>query len=163
VELRDGDRERYGGAGVLRAVANVNGEIGAAVLGKDWDQATLDNFLCQLDGATNKARLGANAILAVSLAFARAASVEGGQELYEYLGGWNGDAKLHYSKHFTQSVHNGQIVFVFTQVKTGSVQNLYLCGSLILTNSFSTPSPRITRHIIVCSVPSLPISCMPLW
>ncbi len=88
VELRDGDPARYGGKGVLRAVANVNGEIASAVGGRDaTDQAGLDQFLVELDGTPNKARLGANAVLAVSLACARAAAAAGGQALYRYLGG----------------------------------------------------------------------------
>ncbi|HEX9738443.1 MAG TPA: phosphopyruvate hydratase, partial [Candidatus Limnocylindria bacterium] len=88
VELRDGDPARYGGKGVLRAVANVNGEIASAVGGRDaTDQAGLDQLLVELDGTPNKARLGANAVLAVSLACARAAAAAGRQPLYRYLGG----------------------------------------------------------------------------
>jgi enolase len=88
IELRDGDPARYGGKGVLRAVANVNGEIGSAVGGRDaTDQAGLDELLVELDGTPNKARLGANAVLAVSLACARAAAAAGGLPLYRYLGG----------------------------------------------------------------------------
>ena len=88
VELRDGDPARYGGKGVLRAVGNVNREIAAAVGGRDaTDQAGLDQFLVKLDGTPNKARLGANAVLGVSLACARAAAAAGGQPLYRYLGG----------------------------------------------------------------------------
>jgi enolase len=88
VELRDGDPARYGGKGVLRAVANVNGEIGSAVGGRDaTDQAGLDQLLVELDGTPNKARLGANAVLAVSLGCARAAAAATGRPLYRYLGG----------------------------------------------------------------------------
>jgi len=88
VELRDGDPARYGGKGVLRAVANVNGEIASAVGGRDaTDQAGVDRLLVELDGTPNKARLGANAVLAVSLACARAAAAAYGQPLYRYLGG----------------------------------------------------------------------------
>jgi len=88
VELRDGDPARYGGKGVLRAVANVNGEIATAVGGREaTDQAGLDQFLVELDGTPNKARLGANAVLGVSLACARAAAAAVGQPLYRYLGG----------------------------------------------------------------------------
>jgi len=88
VELRDGDPARYGGKGVLRAVANVNGEIASAVGERDaTDQARLDQFLVELDGTPNKARLGANAVLGVSLACARAAAGSTGQPLYRYLGG----------------------------------------------------------------------------
>jgi enolase len=88
VELRDGDPARYGGKGVLRAVANVNGEIASAVGGQEaTDQAGLDQLLVELDGTPNKARLGANAVLGVSLACARAAAAAVGQPLYRYLGG----------------------------------------------------------------------------
>ncbi|MGH8972883.1 MAG: phosphopyruvate hydratase [Acidimicrobiia bacterium] len=86
-ELRDGD-ERYGGKGVGRAVSNVNGEIRAAVIGHDaFDQRELDAMLVELDGTANKARLGANAILGVSLAVAKAAADEVDLALYRYLGG----------------------------------------------------------------------------
>jgi enolase len=86
VELRDGEPSRYLGKGVRRAVANVNGEIRDAALGMDAaDQVSLDERLIELDGTTNKARLGANAILAVSLATAKAAAAERGIELFEYL------------------------------------------------------------------------------
>jgi enolase len=88
VELRDGDPSRFGGKGVLRAVANVRGEIAQAVTGRDAaDQAGLDEALIGLDGTPNKGRLGANALLGVSLAVARAAAESAGQPLYRYLGG----------------------------------------------------------------------------
>ncbi|MEX0625583.1 MAG: phosphopyruvate hydratase [Chloroflexota bacterium] len=88
VELRDGDRSRYGGKGVLDAVANVNGEIAEAVHGFDaFDQPGLDRLLIVLDGTPNKARLGANALLGVSLAAAHAGAAAEGQPLYRYLGG----------------------------------------------------------------------------
>ena len=85
VELRDGEKSRYGGKGVRRAVANVVGEIQKAVLGMETDQAALDAKLVALDGTPNKARLGANAILGVSIAVARAAASERGIPLYHYL------------------------------------------------------------------------------
>ncbi|HEY5789296.1 MAG TPA: phosphopyruvate hydratase [Gammaproteobacteria bacterium] len=88
VELRDGDETRYLGKGVRRAVANVNGEIRAALRGQGFaDQAALDARLIALDGSDNKGRLGANAILAVSLAAARAQAAERGIGLYRHLGG----------------------------------------------------------------------------
>ena len=94
VELRDGDRGRYMAKGVLRAVEHVNGEIAARVKGIDaLDQPGLDRALCELDGTDNKGRLGANAILGVSLATARAASAAQGLPLYRYLGG-DGAVKL---------------------------------------------------------------------
>jgi enolase len=87
-ELRDGDKSRYGGKGVERAVANVNGEIAEAVTGHDaTDQQGLDRALVALDGTSGKSRLGANAILGVSLAAAHAAAAEEGLALYRYLGG----------------------------------------------------------------------------
>jgi enolase len=87
VELRDGGPE-YDGVGVLTAVANANGELSGAVVGRDaFDQAGLDNAMIELDGTPNKARLGANAILGISLAVARAASAEAGVPLWRHLGG----------------------------------------------------------------------------
>ena len=88
VELRDGDKARYLGKGVLKAVENVNGEIQKALKGKDAaQQAEIDGFMIVLDGTPNKSRLGANAILGVSLACARAVSSSRGIPLYQYLGG----------------------------------------------------------------------------
>jgi enolase len=87
VELRDGG-DAYGGKGVTKAVANVDGEIAAAVIGRDAaDQAGLDRTLIELDGTPNKGRLGANAILGVSLAAAKASAAEAGVSLFGYLGG----------------------------------------------------------------------------
>ena len=88
VELRDGDHARFLGKGVLKAVENVNGEIADALA--DWDAADqrgLDQKMIELDGTVNKGRLGANAILAVSMAAARATAAEYGLPLYRYLGG----------------------------------------------------------------------------
>jgi len=88
VELRDGDKKRYLGKGVLKAVGNANGEIRSALLGRDArDQAGLDRRLIELDGTDTKSRLGANATLAVSLATAHAAARASGQGLYRLLGG----------------------------------------------------------------------------
>jgi len=88
VELRDGDKARYQGKGVLRAVENVNGEIKSSLLGKQaTDQRNIDNTLIKLDGTENKARLGANATLAVSMAVAHAAAIDAALPLYRYLGG----------------------------------------------------------------------------
>ncbi len=87
VELRDGDKKRYGGKGVLRAVEHVNGVLRGALLGEDpRAQAAIDRRMIELDGTENKARLGANAILGVSLATARAAAADARQPLYRYLG-----------------------------------------------------------------------------
>jgi len=88
VELRDGDAERYSGKGVLKAVENVNGEIAEALANMDAsDQRALDQKMIELDGTGNKGRLGANALLAVSMAAARAAGNSFGLPLYRYLGG----------------------------------------------------------------------------
>ena len=88
IELRDGDKKRYLGKGVLKAVEHINTEIAEAVLGLDAsEQAFLDKTLIDLDGTDNKGRLGANAMLAVSMAVARAAAEEAGLPLYRYFGG----------------------------------------------------------------------------
>ena len=90
VELRDGDKSRYLGKGVLTAVNNVNTEIKEAILGMDAiDQVAIDRTMIELDGTPNKGRLGANAILGVSLAVAKAAAEALGMPLYKYLGGVN--------------------------------------------------------------------------
>lgn len=90
VELRDGDKNRYLGKGVLNAVANVNEKIAGSVIDMDaLNQVELDNVLVELDGTPNKSKLGANAILAVSLACARAAAETLGLPLYRYIGGTN--------------------------------------------------------------------------
>jgi enolase len=88
VELRDGDKSRYMGKGVLNAVDAVNGEIAETLIGADaMEQVEIDGIMCELDGTPNKARLGANAILGVSLAVAKAAAEFSGQPLYRYVGG----------------------------------------------------------------------------
>ena len=89
-ELRDGDKARYGGKGVQKAVDNVNGEIAEALLGMNvLDQTAIDKMLIELDGTPNKTRLGANAILGVSLACAKAGALVTGNSLYNYIGGVN--------------------------------------------------------------------------
>jgi enolase len=91
IELRDGDKSRYLGKGVLKAVGHINTEISEAILGLDAsEQAFLDKTLIDLDGTENKSRLGANAMLAVSMAVARAAAEEAGLPLYRYFGGMGG-------------------------------------------------------------------------
>ena len=88
VELRDGDKSRYGGKGVLNAVASVNGELAEELLGIDaTEQVAIDSLMIEADGTPNKSRLGANAILGVSLAVAKAAADYSGQPLYRYVGG----------------------------------------------------------------------------
>ena len=88
LEMRDGDKSRYLGKGVLQAVDNVNGEIAQALIGLDAaEQAYIDQVMLDLDGTDNKGRLGANAMLAVSMAVARAAAEDAGLPLYRYIGG----------------------------------------------------------------------------
>jgi len=90
VELRDGDKNRYLGKGVTKAIDNVNQAIGEALIGYSiFDQVGIDQAMIALDGTDNKAKLGANAILGVSLAVAKAAAYEVGQPLYRYIGGVN--------------------------------------------------------------------------
>src|SRR5712672_1763945 len=91
IELRDGDAKRYGGKGVLKAVAFVNTEISEAIAGLDAsEQSFIDKTLIDLDGTENKSRLGANALLAVSMAVAKSAAEETGLPLYRYFGGSGG-------------------------------------------------------------------------
>jgi len=88
VELRDGDKKRYGGKGVLKAVANINEIIAPALIGKNpRQQAEIDRLMIEMDGTPNKAKLGANAILGVSMAVARAAAASAALPLYAYMGG----------------------------------------------------------------------------
>jgi enolase len=101
LELRDGDKGRYGGKGVRNAVSHVNGAIASAVTGKEQTQASLDRAMLDLDGTANKASLGANAVLAVSMAFAKAMAAQEGIPLYRHFGflsraisGSGGDANL---------------------------------------------------------------------
>ena len=93
IELRDGDKSRYLGKGVLNAVENINTEISESIMGLEaTEQAFLDRTLIELDGTENKSRLGANATLAVSMAVAKAAAEETGLPLYRYFGGSGGMA-----------------------------------------------------------------------
>lgn len=85
IELRDGDKKRYGGKGVKKAVENVNEIIFKKVKGKVWSQKTLDQTMIELDGTENKAKLGANAILGVSIAFAKAKAISEGKPLWKYF------------------------------------------------------------------------------
>ncbi|HHL42028.1 MAG TPA: phosphopyruvate hydratase, partial [Hellea balneolensis] len=88
VELRDGDKKRYSGKGVRKAVLNVNSEINDALYGLDGaNQVAIDTLLCELDGTPNKGKLGANAILGVSLALAKAVADSQATPLYRYVGG----------------------------------------------------------------------------
>jgi len=85
VELRDGDMSRYKGTGVLKAVGNVNTELAEALVGQEWDQEKLDRKMIELDGTGNKGRLGANALLGISLAFAHATAKSWNKPLYQYF------------------------------------------------------------------------------
>jgi enolase len=88
IELRDGDKSRYQGKGVLKAVSNINNELASCVTGMDCnDQAGIDQVMIDLDGTDNKSKLGANALLAVSLANAQAAAITSDKPLYQFLGG----------------------------------------------------------------------------
>ena len=90
VELRDGDKDRFMGKGVLNACKNIEEKITEALIGEDvFDQVLIDKTMLEIDGTENKAKLGANAILGVSMAIAKAAAMESGQPLYRYLGGVN--------------------------------------------------------------------------
>lgn len=105
VELRDGDKNRYLGKGVGKAVQNANTEIAQALNGKDaLDQKAVDNLMIKLDGTPNKARLGANAILAVSMAVCRAAAISQGTPLFRYIGG------LHKNENFLLPVPMANII-----------------------------------------------------
>src|SRR5262252_4623402 len=91
LELRDGDKSRYNGRGVLKAIEHINTEISEAIMGLDAsEQSFIDRTLIDLDGTENKSRLGANALLAVSMAVAKAAAEESGLPLYRYFGGSGG-------------------------------------------------------------------------
>jgi enolase len=94
LELRDGDTNRYGGKGVRKAVAHVNGEIAKAVAGRELDQRQLDETMIALDGTPTKSRLGANAMLGVSMAAARAAAAAAGVPLYRYIGRLYGNSEF---------------------------------------------------------------------
>jgi enolase len=94
LELRDGDKKRYLGKGVTKAVANVNGEIAKAIVGGEFDQRSLDRKMIDLDGTATKSRLGANAILGVSMAAAHAAAAEAGKPLYAHLAEGSGERLL---------------------------------------------------------------------
>lgn len=94
VELRDNDPKRYKGKGVLQAIKNIQTKIKEAVINKEFNQESLDKLLIELDGTENKSQLGANAILGVSLAFARACAVSEKQELYQYLQNLSGETEL---------------------------------------------------------------------
>jgi enolase len=134
-ELRDGDPKRFGGKGVLKAVESVNGELFDALSGMDADnQNALDELMIELDGTPNKARLGANAILGVSLAMAKAAALDAGLPLYRYVGG--ASARL-LPTPMMNIVNGGEHAdnpidfqeFMIMPVTAGSVSEAIRCGS----------------------------------
>jgi enolase len=108
VELRDNDPKRYKGKGVLQAVNNVQAIIGGAVLNKGFNQESLDKLLIELDGTENKSQLGANAILGVSMAFARAYAFSEKQELYQYLQNLSGEIKLRLPQPMFNIINGGK-------------------------------------------------------
>lgn len=108
LELRDGDKGRYRGLGVLKAVENINGEISKEISGKEYNQESLDKFLIELDGTPNKSRLGANAILGVSMAFAKISAMEEGIPLYKYLGGLAGNTNYTFPYPSLNIINGGQ-------------------------------------------------------
>lgn len=105
-ELRDGDKKRYGGFGVRNAVEHVNNDLAELLCGRDWKQQSLDAAMNQLDGTANKSRLGANAILSVSLAFARACAAEKGIPLYQHFANL-ADNKTQYLPRLTINLFSG--------------------------------------------------------
>ncbi len=108
LELRDGDKARFGGLGVTKAVWSVEKPIAKAVISHELDQNLLDQKLIELDGTANKSRLGANAILGVSLAFAKAAAFEEGIELYEYFGKLAGNTEFHMPQPMFNVINGGK-------------------------------------------------------
>ena len=136
-ELRDGDEQRYLGKGVMKAVDNVNGEIAEALIGLNvLDQPSIDKMLIELDGTPNKSRLGANAILGVSLACAKAAAEATGNSLYNYIGGVNAKTLpvpmmnvLNGGAHATNSVDIQE--FMIMPVSTSSFrEGLRMCAEV---------------------------------
>ena len=133
LELRDGDKDRYLGKGVLKAVENVNTIIAKEIEGMNiYDQVALDKKLIEIDGTENKAKLGANATLGVSLAVARAAAASLGMSLYRYIGGTN-------AKQLPVPMMNIMIFyiefFLFGNLFYMLKENFCICISLIISKS----------------------------
>ncbi|MBN1494681.1 phosphopyruvate hydratase [Candidatus Peregrinibacteria bacterium] len=108
LELRDGDKSRFKGAGVLKAVENVNKVIAQNIINKEFDQNSLDKFLIDMDGTENKSKLGANAILGVSMAFAKVSAMERGIELYEYLAKITGNTNFNLPQPMLNIINGGK-------------------------------------------------------
>ena len=149
-ELRDGDSSRYLGKGVLKAVENVNTEIAEALYGLNvLDQPSIDRLLCELDGTPNKTRLGANAILGVSLACARAGALATGNSLYNYIGGVNAKTLpvpmmnvLNGGAHANNSVDIQE--FMIMPVSAGSfTEALRMCSEVFHTLRKVVPSSGV--------------------
>ena len=149
-ELRDGDKGRYLGKGVLKAVENVNGEIAEALCGLNaLDQPSIDRLLCALDGTPNKTRLGANAILGVSMACAKAAAISSGNSLYNYIGGVNAKTLpvpmmnvLNGGAHASNSVDIQE--FMIMPVSAGSFREaLRMCAEVFHTLKKVVPSAGV--------------------
>ena len=152
VELRDGDRSRYAGKGVLDAVANVNGEIAEAVVGFEaLDQPGLDRLLIVLDGTANKGRLGANALLGVSVAVAHAAAAAEGMPLYRYLGGASAHVLpvplanvLNGGKHAVNSTDFQEFMIAplgaptFAEALRWAAETFHILGALLYDRGFAT-------------------------
>ena len=140
LELRDGDKSRFLGKGVLKAVANVNDIIAEEVIGMDvTDQVAIDNKMIELDGTKDKSKLGANAILGVSLACAHAAADYYGMPLYRYLGGFNGKKLplpmmnvLNGGSHADSSVDFQE--FMIMPVGAGSIKEAVRMGAEVFHN-----------------------------
>ena len=140
VELRDGDKQRYLGKGVLKAVEYVNTEIAEAIVGLDAaEQAFIDQTMIDLDGTENKSRLGANAILAVSIAVAKAAAEESGLPLYRYFGG---AARMEMPVPMMNVINGGAHAtggadmqeFMIVPVGAGSFREALRCGAEVFHN-----------------------------
>src|SRR2546429_3440508 len=138
LELREQDKGRYGGKGVLKAVEHINTEISEAIMGLDaQEQSFIDKTLIELDGTDNKSRLGANAILAVSMAVAKAAAEESGLPLYRYFGG-SGAMQMpvpmmnviNGGAHARKKPHNPE--FIVVPVRPPPLPQTLRCGAEVL-------------------------------
>lgn len=149
-ELRDNDLERYSGKGVLQAVENINGEISKFLIGKEFDQNILDESLVKLDGTKNKKRLGANAILAVSIAFVRACANEQGIQLYEHL------ANLYFTNKDIRTYKIPQPAFNIINGGKHSDSGLSFQEFMIFPEKFQTIREKVdAAHNIIDSLKNL--------
>jgi enolase len=149
VELRDGDMTRYAGLGCRLAAAHVSGAISDATAGGGFDQRELDQLLVKLDGTSDKGRLGANALLAASLAFSRAAAQEAGVPLYSYLAGIFGEAPSHLPRPiinlFSGGKHaGGQVEIQDVMVVTASTSSVD--DALAMTSDVYRAAAELVKH-----------------